>query len=216
MTSLLPPGPLLGAFLIASVLLAVTPGPGVIYIVTRTLAQGRRSGLASVFGVAVGNFGNALAAAIGLGALFAVSSTAFLIVKYAGALYLIYLGIQSFRQQKPEADAPPQQVMEAGRIFRDGFLVALLNPKTAIFFAAFLPQFMSASGSPILQSVVLGTLFVVIAAFSDTVYALTASAVAPMLSRLQGSRSVGRFLTGAAFIALGLFTAFSGSHNANR
>lgn len=211
MTTFLPDWPLLSAFLIASLVLAVTPGPGVIYIVTRTLAQGRRSGLASVIGVALGNFGNALAASIGVGALLSVSSTAFSIVKYAGAAYLIYLGIRTLRAKPTEVSTalpPPERTW---LVLRDGFAVALLNPKTTIFFAAFLPQFMNPDSSPILQSVSLGAIFVLIAALSDTAYALGASAVTPMLSRIGGAKSFGRYLTGSAFIGLGLFTAISGT-----
>lgn len=211
MTTLLPHWPMLSAFLIASVVLAVTPGPGVIYIVTRTLAQGRRSGLASVMGVALGNFGNALAASIGIGALLSVSSAAFSVVKYAGAAYLVYLGIRAFQTRPTEVTTAPPPPARPWSVLRDGFAVALLNPKTTIFFAAFLPQFMNPDASPILQSVTLGALFVVIAALSDTAYALGASAVAPKLSRLGGTRSFGRFLTGTAFIGLGLFTAVSGT-----
>jgi threonine/homoserine/homoserine lactone efflux protein len=204
---------MLGAFLAASLVLAVTPGPGVIYIVTRSLVQGRRSGVASVIGVALGNFCNALAAAMGLGALLAISSTAFLIVKYAGAAYLVYLGVRALRARKPEIALALPQIVNSLRIFRDGFIVALLNPKTAVFFAAFLPQFMTAKASPILQSVTLGALFVIIAAVTDTAYALGASAVAPILNRTRGVNSYGRIFTGSTFIGLGLFTALSGSRN---
>jgi len=214
MSSVLPSGPMLGAFLIASVVLAVTPGPGVIYIVTRSLAQGRTSGIASVMGVALGNLGNALAAAIGLVALLAVSATAFHVLKYAGAAYLLYLGVRAFLAPRPEVASTAPQVVQPSRIFRDGFVVALLNPKTAVFFAAFLPQFMNASASPVLQSVTLGTLFVVIAALTDTAYALGASAAAPILNRIGGVRSYGRFLTGSAYIGLGVFTAVSDSRSA--
>ena len=214
MSNIFPAWPLLGAFLAASLVLAITPGPGVVYIVTRSLDQGRRAGVASVMGVALGNFGNALAAAIGLGALLAASSTAFLIVKYAGAAYLIYLGVRAFHAPNHEiASALPQAVCSR-RILRDGFVVALLNPKTAVFFAAFLPQFMSANASPMLQSVTLGTVFVVIAAITDTAYALGAGAVAPMLNRVRGANLYGRFLTGGVFIGLGIFTVFSGSRTA--
>jgi threonine/homoserine/homoserine lactone efflux protein len=101
MSDFLPAWPLLSAFLIASFILAITPGPGVFYIVTRSLLQGRRFGLASVAGVALGNFGNAVGASLGLAALFAVSSLAFLVVKYAGALYLVYLGVQALRAPYP-------------------------------------------------------------------------------------------------------------------
>jgi threonine/homoserine/homoserine lactone efflux protein len=209
-SDLLPPGPLLSAFLAASFVLAVTPGPGVFYIVTRSLLQGRRSGLASVAGVALGNFGNAVGASIGLAALFAVSSVAFTVVKYAGALYLVWLGIQALRAPAPSAIAAPPPA-RAGTIFRDGFVVALLNPKTAMFFAAFLPQFMRADAPPMLQSLTLGAIFVAMAVVTDTVYAVAAGAVAPALAGARGLRSSGRYVTGGAFIGLGLFTALAGS-----
>jgi threonine/homoserine/homoserine lactone efflux protein len=213
MGNFLPEWPLLSAFLVASVALAITPGPGVIYIVTRSLAQGRRSGIASVIGVAFGNFGNALAAAVGVGALLSISSTAFSIVKYAGAAYLVYLGIRAFRAPKSETDSVLAKTMHTSRVLRDGFAVALLNPKTTVFFAAFLPQFMSTSASPVLQSMALGTLFVLIAALSDTAYALGASAAAPLLSRASRVKSYGRYFTGSAFVGLGLFTAVSSSRS---
>ena len=210
MTDILPSWPALSAFLIASLVLAITPGPGVFYIVTRSVMQGRAAGLASVAGVALGNLGNAIGASIGLAALFAISSTAFSTVKYAGAAYLVYLGIQALRAPVARADVDLRTTPLA-TIFRDGFVVALLNPKTAIFFAAFLPQFMSADASPVLQSVTLGILFVVIAAVTDSVYALTAGAVAPLLAQAAGARSMGRYISGAAFIGLGIFTALTGA-----
>lgn len=207
MTELLPPWPLFSAFLVASLVLAITPGPGVLYIVTRSVVQGRRFGVASVAGVAFGNLGNALAAAIGLATLFAVSSLAFPIVKYAGAVYLVYLGVQMLRS--PRSDASELVPIEAplGRVFRDGFVVALLNPKTTIFFGAFLPQFLSTSESTMSQSILLGSLFVAIAATTDSLYALAAGAIAPALR--GGERRVGRRLAGGMFIGLGIFTALS-------
>ena len=172
---------MLSAFLIASVVLAVTPGPGVLYIVTRSLTQGRRIGLASVAGVALGNLGHAVGASIGLAAVFAVSALAFTVVKYLGAVYLVYLGLQAMRATRPEGEAPIPAPASLGRIFRDGFLVALLNPKTAVSFAAF-------------------------AAATDTAYAMTAGALAPVLRRARGVRAVGRYLTGGSFIGLGVCT----------
>jgi threonine/homoserine/homoserine lactone efflux protein len=213
MTDLLPPWPLFSAFLVASLVLAVTPGSGVLYIVTRSLVQGRRSGLVSVAGVALGNLGNAFAASFGLAALFAVSAAAFTVVKYAGALYLVYLGVQMLRAPRIEpAVAGPGGVTSA-RVFRDGFVVALLNPKTTVFFAAFLPQFLSPGGAPMLQGMALGALFVAIAAVTDSGYALAAGAVAPALRR-GGVRRLGRFLGGGVFIGLGVFTALAGSRGA--
>ena len=202
------------AFVVASVVLAVTPGPAVFYIVTRSLSQGRRAGLASVAGVGLGNLGNSIGASVGLAALFAVSSLAFHVVKYAGAAYLIYLGINMLRKPAavPTADAKLGS-SRPGVIFRDGFLVALLNPKTTLFFSAFLPQFIDPRSSTIAQSVALGVAFVLIASVTDTMYALTASTIAPAIARARGRRDVGRYLTASAFIGLGVFTAASGSRH---
>ena len=209
---MLPAWPLLSAFLVASFVLAVTPGPGVFYVVTRSLMQGRLAGLASVAGVALGNLGNAAGASVGLAAVFAASSVAFTVAKYAGALYLVYLGIQAMRAPAGDRAAPTVSAAPAGRIFRDGLVVGLLNPKTALFFAAFLPQFVDAA--PLVQSLALGSIFVAMAAVTDTVYALAAGAVAPVLARARGTRAAGRYVTGSAFIGLGLFTALAGARSA--
>lgn len=213
MTELFPPWPLLSAFVVASLILAVTPGPGVLYIVTRSIVQGRRSGLASVAGVALGNLGNAFAASVGLAALFAVSSLAFSVVKYAGAFYLVYLGVQMLRFAPAEQAAAVPSAVSLWRVFSDGFVVALLNPKTTIFFAAFLPQFLSPGASPVWQGLALGALFVVIAADTDSAYALAAGVVAPAL-RGSGVRRLGRCLGGSVFIGLGVFAALVGSRGA--
>jgi threonine/homoserine/homoserine lactone efflux protein len=214
LTGLLPPTPLFSAFVVASVVLAITPGPGVFYIVTRSLIQGRASGLVSVLGVALGNLSNALAAALGLAALFAVSAMAFTLVKYAGALYLIYLGVQTLRTSRDELPLATTPRASLGRLFRDGFIVALLNPKTTLFFAAFLPQFLSREAPAALQIAALGSLFVALAAVTDSIYALAAGSIAPALARAHGARRIGRCLGGGAFIGLGLFTALAGPHGA--
>lgn len=210
MTDLFPPWPLFSAFLIASFVLAITPGPGVLYIITRSLVQGHCFGLVSVAGVALGNLGNAFAASVGLAALFAVSSLAFSVVKYVGALYLVYLGVQMLCSPSVRNPAAAPTVAPLKQVFRDGFIVALLNPKTTIFFAAFLPQFLSPNTLPMLQSMVLGFLFVAIAAVTDSIYALAAGAAAPVL---RGSvvQHTGRRLGGGVFIGLGIFTAFAES-----
>lgn len=213
MTDVFPPWPLFSAFLVASLVLAVTPGPGVLYIVTRSLVQGRRFGLASVAGVALGNLGNALAASIGLAALFAMSSLAFTIVKYAGAAYLVYLGVQMLRANPVSGPATTAPAASLGRVFGDGFVVALLNPKTTMFFAAFLPQFLGAYAPPMAQSMALGFLFVAIAAVTDSAYALAAGVVAPAIRR-AAARRVGLRLGGAMFIGLGVYAALAGSRGA--
>jgi threonine/homoserine/homoserine lactone efflux protein len=211
MLDLIPTWPLFSAFLVASFVLAVTPGPGVLYIVARSVSQGRASGLASVAGVALGNFGNALAASLGLAALFAVSSLAFTVVKYAGAAYLIYLGIQALRASASTHDTNETEVkpLDLRRIFRDGFIVALLNPKTTIFFAAFLPQFINPQGSVAAQSIALGAIFVVIAAFTDSLYAFAASRIAPLFKRAKNASAIGRYASGVTYIGMGLLAALS-------
>ncbi|NJD23936.1 MAG: LysE family translocator [Betaproteobacteria bacterium] len=209
MVDLLPPWPLFSAFLVASTVLAVTPGPGVLYVVTRSIVQGRRCGLVSVAGVALGNLGNALAAALGLAAVFAVSSWAFAAVKLAGAAYLVFLGWRMLRAAAPDVGFGQIAAVPLSRVFRDGFVVALLNPKTTLFYAAFLPQFLDPAGAPVLRSLLLGTLFVAIAAVTDSAYALAAGAAAPVL-RGERTRVIGRRVGAAMFIALGIVAALSG------
>lgn len=215
MNDLLPPWPLFSAFLLASLILAVTPGPGVLYIVTRSLVQGRRHGLLSVLGVALGNLGNALAASLGLAALFAASALAFSVVKYAGALYLVYLGLRMLGSRPAEPAVAMPAAASLKRVFRDGFVVALLNPKTTVFFAAFLPQFLSPGAPLVVQSMALGAIFVAIAALTDGAYALAAGVLAPRL-RSRRSGGIGRILGGLMFIGLGVFTALAGSRGSSR
>lgn len=197
------------AFLVASLVLALIPGPGVIYIVTRTLQGGRRAGLASIGGIALGNFGNASLAAVGLAAVIAASTRAFVFVKIAGAAYLIFLGINTLRRRPPSPQAGIREpARETGpRLFRDGFLVALLNPKTALFFAALLPQFIDTSGSSLAQNLGLGLTFVAIAMCTDTLYALSAAKLAATLQQRSHWSTYGRYVSAAAFIGLGLYAA---------
>jgi len=214
MVELLPPWPLLTAFVAASLLLAITPGPGVLYIVSRSLVHGRRSGLLSVAGIALGNLCNAIGAVLGLAMLFAASSTAFLVVKYAGAAYLVYLGVRALRAAPgAQRTAPPSAPRH---VFREGFMVALLNPKTTIFFAAFLPQFMSPDGSAFVQGLTLGTLFVAIAAITDSVYAILSGGIAQRLRKASPLRRLGRYASGTTFIGLGVFAVLSDSPTGTR
>jgi threonine/homoserine/homoserine lactone efflux protein len=197
------------AFLIASLILAITPGPGVIYIVTRTLNQGRSAGLASVCGIALGNFGNAAAASIGLAAILAASSAAFIVIKITGAAYLVFLGIKALRKSATAETERAAKQASAVQLFRDGFLVALLNPKTALFFAALLPQFIGADASALGQSLVLGGVFVSIAMCTDSIYVFSASALASALRSQPRWRLYGRFLSAATFIGLGVYAAIA-------
>lgn len=200
---------LLAGFVAASLVLAVTPGPGVFYIVARSLAQGRAAGLASVAGVGLGNLANALAAAFGLAALLAVSALAFELLKYAGAAYLVYLGVRMLTAPGAAADAPGPAPAGLRRVFADGLLVALLNPKTTLFFAAFLPQFMNPALPAMGQGVTLGGLFVAIALVTDSLYALAAGMVAPRLGR--GRMAAGRRLLGLMLVGLGALAALTGA-----
>lgn len=206
--ALVPTGTALCAFLAATLVLALTPGPGVVFIVTRTLAQGRAAGLASVAGVALGNLTNAVGASIGLAALFAASSLAFTVVRWAGAAYLVWLGIQALRQPAAVADAAAPARATPRTLFRDGFFVALLNPKTTLFFAAFIPQFLRPDGSQAAQALTLSILFVAIAAVTDSGYALLAGWMKPLLRSTAGK---GRYLSALVYFALGLYAAFGGS-----
>ena len=194
------------AFLVASLVLALTPGPGVIYIVARTLDLGRRAGVASVAGIALGNLANAVAASVGLAAILAVSAAAFAIVKLAGACYLIYLGLKALRARP--TSSPMRR--SSARLFRDGFLVALLNPKTALFFAALLPQFLGPDADPMRQGVELGGVFVTVAACTDMMYVLASAQLAAVVRRRAGSWPHGRYLTAASLIGLGLYAALLG------
>lgn len=203
--------PSFAAFLVASFVLAVTPGPGVIYLLTQTLAGGRRVGLAAVVGVAAGNLANACLASLGLAAIMAASVLAFTIVKLAGAAYLFYLGLRLLKAPAPSpgtAPSPRRSTAPASnlRSCRSGFLVALLNPKTALFFAALLPQFLLPTAPPLPQSVLLGAVFVAIALCTDTLYVCAAHFAS---RRLRGGLDarVGRYACAATFMGLAAYAA---------
>jgi threonine/homoserine/homoserine lactone efflux protein len=211
---LLPAGSSLALFVLASLILAVTPGPAVLYVIARSLSSGRRAGLASVAGVALGNLGNSIGASLGLAVLFSLAAWVFFLVKYLGAAYLIYLGVRTLCAPRVmNAELPTQGPR---RIFRDGFLVALLNPKTTLFFAAFVPQFLDPRASSVLQTFCLGAAFVLIASVTDSCYALAASSLAPLFERARGRLSLARYLTAGAFIGLGVYAAASGSRPATQ
>lgn len=198
-------------FAAAVVVFAVVPGPAVLYIVTRSVSQGRRAGVVSAASIASGNMAHVVAATVGLSALLASSAAAFSVVKYAGPAYLIYLGVKALRSRPAGGLAPEVAPQSLWRVFREGLIVAVLNPKTALFFLAFLPQFVDpARGAAPLQLIVLGLLLVTITAASDTCYALlTGSASAWLRSRAHLLRR-GRLVTGGAYIALGVTAAATG------
>jgi len=199
-------------FLLASLALAITPGPGVIYLVTETLRHGRRAGLASVGGIALGNFANAAIASLGLAVVLALSARAFTAVRLAGAGYLLYLGVEELRSARTHR--APQAPRTHARVFRDASLVALLNPKTALFFAAFLPQFVDPRGSALAQSLSLGAVFVSIAVCTDTLYVLVAGTLGARAVKRRGPSTIGRYLSATSFLALGIFVALSDARSA--
>ncbi|HZZ86077.1 MAG TPA: LysE family translocator [Anaeromyxobacteraceae bacterium] len=191
-------------FSLAAGALIVVPGPAVTYIVARSLQQGRRAGLVSAMGIATGGLVH-VAAVLGLSALLASSAVAFAAVRWGGAAYLVYLGVRAWLARPgPDATPPPAP---ARRLFAQGFLVNLLNPKTAIFFLAFLPQFADpARGQVPLQILFLGAWFVALAVASDCTYALLAGTVGDRLGRSPRARQGARLLSGGVYVALGVGT----------
>ena len=193
-------------FAAASAAFLAVPGPSVIYIVSRSLAEGRAAGVVSALGVQAGGLLHVAAATVGVSAILASSATAFSVVKYAGAAYLIYLGVR--RLLDDEGD-DPGRAEPAGRrrLFWQGFVVNSLNPKTALFFLAFLPQFVDPGrGAVAPQVLALGVLFLVLAMLSDSTYAVVAGSIRPWLGERR--RAMAR-VSGVSYIGLGLLAALS-------
>ncbi|MCL6526995.1 MAG: LysE family translocator [Thermaceae bacterium] len=199
-------------FILASLGILLIPGPSVIYIVTRSLSQGRAAGLASVLGINLAALTYAAAAALGLTAILLASALAFSVVKWAGAAYLIYLGIRALLSKSPlETLQLPKDSLP--RVFAQGYMVNLLNPKMALFTFAFLPQFVDpAHGQVAVQFLALGGLFALMAIFSDGGYALLASGPGRWLRHNPGFLRRQKYLTGSIYIGLGLSSALTGSH----
>jgi threonine/homoserine/homoserine lactone efflux protein len=185
---------------VASIALLLVPGPAVLYIVTQSAEQGRSAGLASVAGIHIGTLVHVAAAAAGLSALIVASAVAFSAVKYAGAAYLIYLGIRKLLERDDERRAEPRRA-PLRRVFVRGTVVNVLNPKTALFFLAFLPQFVDAErGAVWSQVVVLGLVFVVLGIVSDSLYALAGDAAGSLLRRRA---KLMRRISGSIYVGLG-------------
>jgi threonine/homoserine/homoserine lactone efflux protein len=205
----------LALFAVAALTLLVIPGPAVLYIVTRSVDQGRAAGLASVCGVHVGTLLHVAAAALGLSALLVSSATAYHTVRWLGAAYLIWLGVRRLLARDgdvPAAAGPEARRAGLGRVFAQGVVVNVLNPKTALFFFAFLPQFVDPSrGSVPFQVLVLGVAFVLLGLLSDGAYAVAASTGAGWLRRRPGVARASRLVSGGVLISLGVTTALAGS-----
>lgn len=196
-------------FAIASAGLVALPGPAVLYIATRGIAHGRRGGLVSMLGIEAGNFCAVIAATVGLAAIVASSAAAFSVVKYAGAAYLIALGLSALVRGRGEvaaAPAPPS----GRRLFWHGFAVGALNPKLALFLLAFLPQFVDpAQGPEWLQTLVLGSVFSLVALVGDSIVALAAGTAGPWIHRALAARAM-TLASGGVYLALGISAALSG------
>lgn len=196
-------------FVLAAIALTATPGPNVLYIVTRGIGQGRRAAVTSALGVESALFIHVAASALGVSAIVASSAVAFTAIRWIGALYLVGLGIQAWRSDG--LSVTRQELPARGRhLFRQGFVVSLLNVKVALFFLAFLPQFVDPSAPVRPQLLLLGGLFVLSAAVTDLVYALTSGSLGrwlrdrPAFARFQGR------VSGTVYIGLGLSAAVTG------
>lgn len=207
---LLPGAARLAAFIVASLAMLLTPGPAVMYIIARGLGQGWRAGAASAVAVGGGNFVHALAATAGLSALLVASAEAFTVVKWAGAAYLAYIGIRTLRARDPEPTDVSPPVQPVGAIMRQGFVVAVLNPKTAIFFLAFVPQFVDpARGGVAAQFFALGSLFALMGIVTDGAYGVLSGALRGLLAHRDRAQRRARLATGGLYVALGMSAALA-------
>jgi threonine/homoserine/homoserine lactone efflux protein len=208
----MPDAPMLLLFSLAAIALLLLPGPAVLYIVTRSVEQGRAAGLVSVLGIEAGALFHVAAATLGLSALLVSSAQAFDMVRFAGAGYLVYLGVRKLLQaSRPEMGLAPRR-QPLRRVFVDGVVVNALNPKMALFFFAFLPQFADVSrGAVSTQILFLGGVWVVLATLSDGAYALLGARLGAWLRRNTTYPRVGRWLSGGVYLALGGAAALSSS-----
>jgi len=201
-----------GAFLVfalASLALAIVPGPAVLYIVAQSVQGGRRAGVVSALGVSTGGMAHVAAAVIGLSAVLAASATAFTIVKIAGAVYLVWLGVRTLLS-RDDSIAGRRAEPTMARTYRQGVIVNVLNPKTALFFLAFLPQFVDPDGSTRGQLALLGVTFVVIALTTDLIWAIVAGTAGAVLKRSRTFLRIQRYVSGTIFIGLGALAAATG------
>ncbi len=209
----MPPTDHLLAFALAAFLIILAPGPSVLFVISRALAYGRRAALITVVGGAVGSFVLACAVALGLGAIVQTSAIAYTVLKYVGAAYLIFLGVRAFRQRKKLREVWETQAggVATGRTWWQGFVVAVTNPKTAVFQGAILPQFVDPSvGRASLQMIVFGAIFAIIALLSDSVYGVTAGMARSWFTRSDRRLELVGGAAGVTMIGLGVGVALSG------
>jgi threonine/homoserine/homoserine lactone efflux protein len=209
----IPDGASLAVFCAAAAVLLIMPGPAVFYIVARSVDQGRRAGLVSMLGIGAGTFFHVGAAAFGLSALVASSELVFEVIRYAGACYLVWMGIRRLLQRDDLGEGGASRRRDLAKIFRDGMLVNILNPKTALFFFAFLPQFVDpARGAVHSQVIFLGTLFILLGVVSDGAWALAAGTAGNWLKATPRAQAASRYVTGGAYLALGMGAALTGGY----
>jgi threonine/homoserine/homoserine lactone efflux protein len=197
------------AFLFAAIVLAITPGPGIAYVVARTVAGGRAEGLASCLGTAIGGMLHVAAAALGLSLIVARSAVAFDLVKYVGAAYLVYLGVRLLLRKDPGFEVAAVPAQGARRALLEGIAVEALNVKTALFFLAFLPQFVSPAESLVHQLVLLGTICVVLNTLADVVAVFAADRLLTSSTARAARARMLTALSGATMIGLGAYLALA-------
>jgi threonine/homoserine/homoserine lactone efflux protein len=203
-------------FVSAALVLLAIPGPAVFYVTSRSIGHGRIAGLVSALGIGVGTLLHVVAATLGLSALLMSSAIAFSVVKYLGAAYLIYLGIQKILREESIISSEQSARIQLRRIFGQGIVVNVLNPKTALFFFAFLPQFVDVSHEKVAgQIMFLGLLFAVMGVLSDSVWALFAGTLAHVFKRNTRWMRTQRYVSGGMLISLGVATAFAASSTKN-
>jgi len=198
-------------FIVAALVVLVIPGPGVLYIVARSVSHGYRAGLTSVLGLTTGALVHVGAAAAGLSAILLASATAFNVVKILGAGYLIYLGISTLLARRAATSLTAPQALPLRRLFIDGMLISIFNPKIALFFLAFLPQFVdSTSGAFTTQVLLLGCVYVSLALLTDGTYAMLAGSLRKWITPSTLNGPTLRYVSGTIYLGLGVTAALTG------
>ena len=213
---MIPEPPAIGLFVVAALALLLVPGPAVLYVVARSMHEGRRAGLVSVLGIHVGTLAHIAAATLGLSALVLSSAVAFTAVKVAGAVYLVGLGLWTLFSSRAEPELALGGERNLRRAFAQGIVVNVLNPKTALFFLAFLPQFVDPNAPhPAVQIAFLGVLFALLGLVTDSLWAIAAGAAGGLFRRSRRFVPAQRYVTGTVYVGLGVATAFAGQGDEN-
>jgi threonine/homoserine/homoserine lactone efflux protein len=210
----MPNGSTISLFVAAALLLVMMPGPNTLYIIARSIQQGFGAGVVSSLGIQVGTICHAVAAAFGVSAVLMSSALAFSVLKYAGAAYLIYLGVRTLLAQAELSVSQAVEPKNLGRVFYQGCVVNLLNPKTGIFMFAFLPQFVDGKrGAPALQVLVLAGILCCVGFMSDMIYAISAGGLGNWLRGNLKFLRVQRYFAATVYIGLGAAMALTGANN---